>query len=260
MSNPFPGMNPYLEGDLWSDLHNRLANSISEKIIPLITPKYHALVEPYITNSDAASMGLNIYYPDVAVVQDRVEDSVLIYENKLQVTAANLSIPIQTPIEVKIPVIEIREAKSKKLVTVIEVLSPANKNGLGFEKYQEKRLELIASNINLLEIDLLRRGKKIIAHTDTNNSDYLCALTRKKSNITDIWTIDLQATLPVLPIPLGDGDEDIPIDLQAVLDEIYQKIKYGSLIDFSKKVPPPRLSKEKKQWIQTLISKKINAK
>lgn len=50
-----------------------------------------------------------------------------------------------------------------KVVTVIEVLSPGNKagGGLGRKVYMEKQRELIYSDTNLLEIDLLRSG----AHT-----------------------------------------------------------------------------------------------
>jgi len=257
MSNPFPGMNPYLEGILWSDLHNRLADSISEKIIPLIRPKYQALVEPYVVKSDLSAMGLSIFYPDIAVVKDAVKEPMVIYGNAPQITEANLSIPIQTPIEVKIPVIEIRDLKSKKLITVIEVLSPANKYGASFRQYQEKRKSLFAGKINLLEIDLLRRGKKVVSHPEVNNCDYLCTLTRKGENKTDLWTIDLSSKLPTLPIPLAGDDEDIAIDLQGVLNEIYQKVYYGDSIDYTENVPPPKLSKEKRQWVEKIVSKEI---
>lgn len=46
MSNPFPGMNPYLEGGgLWSDFHARLINHISEALQVQIRPKYNARIE-----------------------------------------------------------------------------------------------------------------------------------------------------------------------------------------------------------------------
>lgn len=260
MSNPFPGMNPYLEGDLWSDLHNRLASSISIEIIPFIRPKYQALIAPYVVKSDLATMGSNAFYPDVAIIRNEVKEPMIAYGNQPQITKASLSVPVYVPIEVKIPVIEIRKIKGKELITVIEILSPANKYGKGFQQYQEKRKALIPQKVNFLEIDLLRRGKRTIVHPEVEHCDYLCALTRKGENKTDLWTLDLQEKLPVLPIPLEEGDSDVAIDLQQVLNDIYQGAYYGDTIDYTEKVPPPKLSKEKRQWIQNLISKKTNAK
>lgn len=200
-------------------------------------------------------MGLNIYYPDVAVMENKVKEPMPIYGNRPQITAANLSVPIQSTIEVKVPVIEIRESKNKKLITVIEILSPANKRGLGFQQYQEKRKNLIAGKINLLEIDLIRGGKKVVSHPQVDNCDYLCALSRKEANKTDLWTINLPSTLPTLPIPLESNDPDVAIDLQAVLNEIYQEVYYGDAIDYSENVPPPQLSIEKTNWVNSIIEK-----
>jgi hypothetical protein len=42
MPSPFPGMDPYLEGYLWSDVHHRLATQISDQLMPLLRPQYVA--------------------------------------------------------------------------------------------------------------------------------------------------------------------------------------------------------------------------
>lgn len=34
MPSPFPGMDPYLEGHLWPDMHNGLAFVIKEQLVP----------------------------------------------------------------------------------------------------------------------------------------------------------------------------------------------------------------------------------
>ncbi|HEY1381206.1 MAG TPA: DUF4058 family protein, partial [Gemmataceae bacterium] len=46
MANPFPGMDPYLEGDLWPSVYHSLANEISRRISPVVRPKYIALCVP----------------------------------------------------------------------------------------------------------------------------------------------------------------------------------------------------------------------
>ena len=44
MASPFPGMDPYLESDLWQEFHDRLANQISAQLMPQMTPYYVALL------------------------------------------------------------------------------------------------------------------------------------------------------------------------------------------------------------------------
>ncbi|MBM0745341.1 DUF4058 family protein (plasmid) [Phormidium sp. CLA17] len=40
MPSPFPGMDPYLEGYLWVDVHNALASKIRQQLAPKIQPGY----------------------------------------------------------------------------------------------------------------------------------------------------------------------------------------------------------------------------
>jgi hypothetical protein len=50
------------------------------------------------------------------------------------------------------------------VVTVVELLSPSNKSAghTGREKYLEKQRELLASQVSLIEIDLLRGGQHTV--------------------------------------------------------------------------------------------------
>ena len=43
MPNPFPGMDPYLEGDLWTTVHTDLCAEIARQLSPRLRPKYVAL-------------------------------------------------------------------------------------------------------------------------------------------------------------------------------------------------------------------------
>jgi hypothetical protein len=43
MTNPFPGMDPYLEGDLWTTVHTDLCAEIARQLSPQLRPKYVAL-------------------------------------------------------------------------------------------------------------------------------------------------------------------------------------------------------------------------
>ena len=36
MPSLFPGMDPYLEGEMWQEFHDRLVNQISAQLMPLL--------------------------------------------------------------------------------------------------------------------------------------------------------------------------------------------------------------------------------
>ena len=47
------------------------------------------------------------------------------------------------------------------LVTAIELLSPTNKRGVGRREYLRRRERFLRSDVHLLEIDLLRKGRRV---------------------------------------------------------------------------------------------------
>src|SRR5690349_3874869 len=74
MSSPFPGMDPYLEGEMWQEFHERLAHQISTQLMPLLGARYVALLaKRYVLHTaDLGIVGLNStreLYPDVHVAE-----------------------------------------------------------------------------------------------------------------------------------------------------------------------------------------------
>lgn len=51
MASPFPGMDPYLESYLWSDVHQSLASQIKRQLSPLVRPNYVVRLAIYFVNS-----------------------------------------------------------------------------------------------------------------------------------------------------------------------------------------------------------------
>jgi hypothetical protein len=90
------------------------------------------------------------------------------------------------PIHVRVPTVEIRDVASNQLVTSIEILSPVNKREPGLAAYRQKRQQLYQAGVHLLEIDLLRRGIRPLAHPRVPDSAYLVALTRAQSGATQV--------------------------------------------------------------------------
>ena len=55
--SPFPGMDPYLEGELWQEFHDTFAHQIRGQLLPLLPPKYVALLSKrYVV--DRAGLGI----------------------------------------------------------------------------------------------------------------------------------------------------------------------------------------------------------
>src|SRR2546425_9917503 len=69
MANPFSGMDPYLEGDLWPSVHANLATEVTRQLVPKLRPKYVALTTQRVvlTVPDDAERE-QTRWPDVGVV------------------------------------------------------------------------------------------------------------------------------------------------------------------------------------------------
>ena len=227
MTSPFPGMDPYLEGYLWPDVYHKLATIISEILGPKIAPKYVARVDLYTVSDTSPEEDVGIMYPDVEILRQKKLPKVEEPQPNIAVlTPSTITIPAVTLVEVRIPVIEIRDREKNQLITAIEIISPINKRNPGLQPYREKRESLHYAGVHLLEIDLLRRGTRAFQHPQLPQAHYLINLIRAGSKRTEVWAIDIKDTLPVLPVPLKQPDPDTNLDLGKALQLVYQAEAY----------------------------------
>jgi len=246
MKSPFIGMDPYLEGSLWTDVYHRLIGELQKMLVPLIRPKYVARVERYVVKDTSPQKDVGIMYPDVGVYlnANRVEEPMIAYGQQRLPTPPTISIAFVEPVEVRIPILEIRDIDNNQLITAIEVLSFINKRKPGLEPYLTKRKNLYKEGVHLLEIDLLRRGIRPFEHPDLKNTLYVVALTRGNDTKTDIWSMDLETPLPVVPVPLKEGDTDVFVDLQRTLNQVYEDAGFDLSINYAKAPPPPKMAEK----------------
>ncbi|MFB2938712.1 DUF4058 family protein [Aerosakkonemataceae cyanobacterium BLCC-F154] len=253
MVSPFPGMNPYLEDpELWSEVHHRLITAIAIAIAPALRPKYRVAIEKRTYLSDVEDSVL-VGIPDVAVYSKRTS---------INEPRSTLTIPSQTEaITVTIPQIEeiresylaIKEVATGRVVTVLEILSPKNKRSKeGREAYQRKRDRVLASLTNLVEIDLLRSGKpmRIIEKIE---SDYRILISRsdRRPNAS-LYAFNLPDQIPSFPLPLQSRETEPLIDLQSLLNEIYDQASFDMAIDYNQE-PIVKLSPEDAVWVDELL-------
>ena len=83
--------------------------------------------------------------------------------------------------------VEIRDVATGRLVTAIEIVSPINRRGDGLRQYRRKRQGFAKANVHLLEIDLIRRGRRVVPGSGVPACDYLVSLTRARAAATDLW-------------------------------------------------------------------------
>jgi hypothetical protein len=65
---------------------------------------------------------------------------------------------------------------------------------------------------------------------------------------TRVWPIDLESPLPTIPVPLRKKREEVPLDLQKVVDEIFDKAGYDSVINY-RKPPKMELNETERAWL-----------
>jgi hypothetical protein len=253
MPSPFPGMDPYLEGYLWADVHNALASKIRQMLVPKLRPRYTARLEIYLVEDNHPEAEVGILYPDVEIlrVRNAAAPIVTFGGTALATTPATLTLPMIEPIAVRIPTIEIRDAANNSLVTSIEILSPVNKRESGLTQYRQKRQRLYQAEVHLIELDFLRRGTRPFDHPRLPIGPYFVMLTRARSAAVDLWPIALQQSLPIIPVLLKPEDADVALDLGAALVEIYDEAGYDLSIDYTQSSPPPALTVADESWCRS---------
>ena len=251
MPSPFPGMDPYLEGELFQEFHETLASAIRAQLIEQIRPKYvallakrYALDRPAISLFDAPQS--RAFYPDVHVVERRITESRANYGVVLDEPESTLPSTTDMP---QLSV-EIRDVAERRLVTIIEILSPANKYGAGYDEYMRRRIELLKTEPHLLEIDLLRQGGRIALHGRPPSAPYYVYLSRFESRPdTQIWPAYLDRRLPRVPVPLLPPDKDAALDLQRAVEACFALVGYELLLDYRAAPPVPEFDANALAWI-----------
>jgi hypothetical protein len=259
MPSPFPGMDPYLEGYLWPDVHHRLATQISRQLAPRLRPRYVARIEVRVVRDETPEAEIGIMYPDVEVVTARGDvpmpsPTTTSGSSVAEVTPPLLEVPLPE-INVRLKSVEIRDAAQNQLVTTIEILSPVNKREPGLSEYRAKRQRLREAGVHLIELDLLRRGARPFTHPRLPETAYLVTLIRAEKYLASLWPLTLKDELPVVPVPLRAPDPDVPLDLGLALREIYEEAAYDLSINYDEPPPPPPLAEDEATWIRQLLTK-----
>jgi hypothetical protein len=248
MPNPFPGMDPYLEGDLWMTVHTDLCAEIARQLSPKLRPKHVALSTRRVVLAppDENEGLVGQRFPDVGFLSSHRPTSSI----GAAVVFAPLNLPVSFPEPIPHVSVEIRDVAERRLVTCIEVLSPTNKRGPGREEYAARRFQIISGTAHLVEIDLLRVGTRFPTLQPPPAAPYFVFLSHvERRLVVETWPIALEQPLPIIPIPLLPADSPVQLDLQQALAVVYEIIGYDELIDYSQPPPGP-LTPAEAAWVE----------
>ena len=251
MPSPFPGMNPYLEQfDVWHDFHERFMPLVAALIESQVGPEYFVKIDEHVYVQEAPGDEWDLIGRGDIAIAERPGDG---QERASRVALLDAPVRVHPRLvgETRDSFVEIRDRKSRKVVTVIELLSPSNKTGRDRGQYLKKRGDLLESPVHLVEIDLLRGGDPL-PFEDLPQCDYYVMVSRPEERPgASLWPLSLRSRLPVAPVPLKPGDADVRLDLQDVIHQIHDAAGYAKYI--YEGVPWPPLRSEDAVWARSLV-------
>lgn len=270
MPSPFPGMDPYIEEcGLWGDFHSSLIHEMKMALSRAAPTRYlvRAAERAYLVLVATDEKASHPFEPDVSVSTKRSgkkapKGGAAVAEPSASVEPVTLRAFIEE--EHRENFIEIYEADpERRLVTSIEVLSPSNKRPgtTGWEQYLRKRQSHMLGDVHLVELDLLRGGTRMPMLDPWPASPYVLMVARARHpQSCKVWRGSFREPLPTILVPLAKPDPPVPLDLQPMIDRIYEVSRYDQSIDYTKPLTTP-LAAEDAAWLQQrLKDRKKSAK
>lgn len=252
MPSPFPGMNPYLEhDDAWHNFHEQFPGVAVEMLVPQLGPDYFVKVDEHVYIHEVPEERRRLWgRSDVQVGRHSEAPATSAGGAATEVAPCQVTLPEMD--RVGLSYLEIRDRRSRRLVTVIELLSPSNKRpGEDHEQYLAKRAEIISSQAHFVEIDLLR-GWGRMPFAEAIACDYCVIVSRYEGRPrAGLWPIRLRDPLPSIRVPLRGGDAEPELNLQAILHTLYDRGGYERFIYESE--PDPPLALDDAAWARSLI-------
>lgn len=256
MALRFPGMDPYLEApDLWPGFHEAFLFCLREALQPILPAKFYAELRTREEVGIAGFPSERAIFPDVAVKETGSHQATPSMSSGRESGSAvpeHLLIAESEPLTVGF--LEVREVgRHGRLVTLIELLSPSNKrSGADRESFERKQQEIFASDVNWVEIDLLRAGRRLGGHWQVDEHccargwDYVVvvsrALRRRPRLDLELYGFTVRDPFPAVAIPLSPGESDVTVELAAVFKRAYETGPYAKIIDYGSPpdaFPPP---------------------
>ena len=264
-SNPFPGMNPYLESPrLWPEVHNKLIAAMHRYLRRRLPFRYSVIMEE--------RLGIGINPPDEPPIRYIRPDLAVTGAGTIGAPSGGAAPALdggavavllparETVSEWFISIATAAAGDGNEPVTILEILSPSNKRaGAGRNQYLDKRSSVIESAVHLVEIDLVRQGAPMSYQGyDDYDTDapYRHLVSRWPTRPwAALYPFGLQSAIPDVAVPLLEGDAEPKIPLGALLDDLYREDYYANYVDYGSDPAGP-LSDGDRLWLDGLLRAK----
>ena len=123
MLSPFPGMEPFIESQVWGDFHHRLIGGIAESITPHVRPRYVVRVEKRVYMEHHLSEEDDDFIrPDAIVLEGEWRETT----SDGNVSAATVTATAVSPVLLTLPLPErkreafltVRERETMEVITI----------------------------------------------------------------------------------------------------------------------------------------------
>jgi len=242
MTSPFPGMDPYLEDPAyWMDFHATFVNYWREALADLLPDNYEATIEERIQLVTLSADETRVIRPDIGIAHFEAP-------RPGQSSAGTTAVLELEPVEVsQVFNEEFREAFIKiihrpdqTLVTVLELLSPANKRDPDRGDYLSKRLALLHQQVHFVDLDLLVGGHRIPTADPLPRGDYFAFVTRShRPTKCQVYAWTVRQPFPLVRIPLKAPDPDMELKLGDVFATAYEGGRYARRLNYEGPPPAP---------------------
>ncbi len=219
MPSPFPGMDPFLEEPpVWKAFHQHLVSALYQVLLPGLVDRYRARI------------GTRLYTSEVPLFTSMIREA---HSEDF---------------------VEIRHRSDGRLVTLVEVVTPANRTTpAGRAAYLAHREQALTAHSGVVEIDLITQGKPLLdfPRTGLPEYDYAVTVTRGVSpDRYEIYTTALPKRLPKFRLPLAADDRDTVVDLQVAVARAYDQGDFAKSLQYARPLPVDAIyAAETRKWI-----------
>ncbi len=206
MPTPFPGMDPFLERPgAWPRVQHALVTSLYQLLLPGLVDKYRARV------------GLRAYTAETPLFTSVLREA---HSEEF---------------------VEVRARSDGRLVTLIEVVSIANRTtAAGRAAYLAARTAAARMRAGVVEIDLLTQGTPTLefGRASLPPADYAVTVTRGTApDRFEVYAATADKRLPKFKLPLAADDRDTVVDLQVVYARAAGGGDFATLADYPSGLP-----------------------
>lgn len=218
-------MDPFLENaDTWPVFHHELVTALHKVLMPMLNRPYESRI------------GARRYLAE-------------------PVPGA-----LSTRVEQHEEYVELYKANAGGLITLVDVISPANKlTDSGKRAYMHTRQQAKDSSANCVEIDLVLQGQPILEYSREGMPDFDYSVTVVRPlppERFEIWIGMLDKRLPRFRVPTIATDRDIIVDLQSVFTQAYQQGGFAGRVDYRQE-PDWRLKDSSRNRFSEIIKSSI---